>query len=165
MRLFFLLFGFTFAVAVGGYWMLQTVFGQRHVFGGLYRMFLYHEQHPVPYLGLVALVYSVLAAAWGVRTRAVGWRWHLGLLGVLVATLLLSSAAGGMLWTWHDMQAGYVPPWGRSIAALAGGAVNGVLLGWLIVGLSFPFNVLTTGLAYGATYLLLRRHRRRRCGA
>ena len=158
-RLFGSLFATTFVIGVGNYWLLHSVLGLRHVFGALYRMFLYHDQYPTQYIVIVAFFYALLAAAWGVRSRAVGWRWHLGWLGVLAATLLLSSAVGGVLWTFHDMRAGYFPPWERRIGMFTDGIVSGVTIGWLIVLLSFPFNVFTMLLAYAATYYLFQRSR------
>lgn len=154
-RVFGILFVTAFVVGVASYWLLHSVLGQRHVFGSLFRMFLYHDQHPEQYIAVVAFFYAVLAATWGVRTRSVGWRWHFSLFSVLVATLLLSSAVCGVLYFVHDMQAGYFPPWERRIGVFANGVVTGITLGWLIVLLSFPFNVITTLLAYAATYYLL----------
>lgn len=154
-----MLFATTFALGVGSYWLLHSILGESRVFGGLFRMFAYHHHHPAQYIAVVAFFYALLAALWGVRSRAVGWRWHLGLLGVLVATLFLSSAVSGVLYFYHDMQAGYFPPWERRIGVFASGVVTGVTLGWLIVLLSFPFNVLSTLLAYAATCYLLQRGR------
>lgn len=151
-RCFGILFATAFVVGVGSYWLLHSILGQGRVFGGLFRMFLYHDQHPAQYIAVVAFFSAWLAALWGIRSRAIGWRWHLGLIGVLAAALLLSSAAGGMLWTFHDMQAGFFPPLERRIGMFAEGAIRGVGTGWLIVLLLFPFNVVTTFLAYAATY-------------
>jgi hypothetical protein len=158
-RLFGILFVTAFSGGIGSYWLLHSALGQRHVFGALYRMFLYHEQHPAQYIAIVAFFYALLVAAWGVRSHSTGWRWHRSLLAIFALTLLLSSAAGGVLWTFHDMQAGYFPPWGRRLAMFEDGIVSGITLGWLIFLLSFPLNVITTFLAYGVTYYLTYRSR------
>lgn len=156
-RLFAVLFSLTFSASLVGYWFLSSVCRQQCVFGALFRMFLYHYEHPAQYLGLVAFIYALLAAAWGIRARTTGWRMHAGLVVVIVATLLLSSAVGGVLWTFHDMQAGYFPPWDRRIGIFTEGALTGVQIGWLIVLLSFPLNLFCTIFAYGVTYYLVRR--------
>ena len=120
-------------------------------------MFLYHEQHAAQYLAIVAFFYALFTAGWKIRFRSFGWRRHLGVLGVLFATLFFSSAFGGILWNSHDMQAGYFPPWERRLAAFADGVTSGLANGWLIVFLSFPFNVLTIAFAYVAALYFPRR--------
>ena len=158
-RLFVALFGLSFVVGIGSYCLLHSVIGQPRVFGALFRMFLYHDEHPAQYIAVVAFFYALFAAAWGVRSRSIGWRRHLGILGVLIATLLFSSAVGGILWHFHDMQAGYFPPWERRLAAFADGISAGVTVGWLIVLLSFPLNVLSVVFAYAAALYLPQRIR------
>lgn len=153
-HLFALFFIASFVFGISGYSLLHHVVGQHKVFGELFRMFPYHEQHPTPYIAIVAFFYAVLAGAWSARSQAVGRRRHLQLLGVLIATLILSSAVGGILWTFHEMQAGYFPPWERRIEAFGNGIVSGFCFGWVIVLLSFPFNVLSLLFAYAlALYL------------
>ncbi len=158
-RLFCAFFGMSFIVGIGSYSFLHFVCGQRHVFGALFRMFVYHEQHPAEYLAVVASSYALFAAAWGVRSRSFGWRRHLGVLGVLMATLLLSSAVGGVLWHFHDMQAGHFPPWERRLTAFAEGISSGIAVGWLLVLLSFPLNVISVAFAYAAALYFPRRIR------
>ena len=65
-----------------------------------------------------------------------------------LATLGLSSPLGGMRWEWHDMRAGYFPAdWARVL--VLNGARDGLLLGWFIVLLSIPYNVLGLLVCYG----------------
>ncbi len=154
-----ILFLAAFAIGVGCHWLLRSIAGQEKVFGSWFRMYDFHERHAAQYIAIVAFFYAVLVAAWGKRFRATGWRRHLGLIGVFALVLLLSSAAAGILWTYHDMQAGYFPPWERRWSAFGGYIFDGVALGWLIVVFSFPFNIITTALAYIVAVFVTRTQR------
>lgn len=135
--------------ATADYGLLWLLLPGHHVFGAPYRMFLYHEAHPLPYIALCCAWFGPLAAA---ATTAFGRRTGGGRAGVVallvLATLLLSAPLGGMLWQWHDMQAGYFPPNWLGHLVLRGSR-DGLALGWLIVLLSVPYNVLGVGVCYG----------------
>ncbi|MEM8506025.1 MAG: hypothetical protein AAF716_23110 [Cyanobacteria bacterium P01_D01_bin.1] len=122
-----------------------TIYGEHGlVFGALFRMYLYHEQHPYQYLLLVALVYSGLATVWAnhVGRTQRGWQRRVSIVGVMVLTVVCSSVPGGMLWVVHDMQAGYFPGVAYFWKNLQWGAGTGLSVGWLIFVLSIPYNVL-----------------------
>jgi hypothetical protein len=71
------------------------------------------------------------------------------MVGLLaLGTVLLASPLGGMLWYWHDMRAGFFPPDWLSTLLLQGSR-DGLLLGWLIVSLSIPYNLLGLLTCYG----------------
>jgi hypothetical protein len=74
-----------------------------------------------------------------------------GIVGIIVLlTVALSAPLGGMLWHWHDMQAGYFPAhWQRIL--LAEGSRDGLVVGWLVVLLSVPYNVLGIIICYFLT--------------
>lgn len=132
----------SFACATLGYGLLWALLPGHHVFGALYRMFLYHEAHPLAYIALCCGVFGPLAAG---ATDAFGRRGRWGRVGVVgllaLATVVISAPLGGMLWHWHDMQAGYFPTdWVRIL--LLRGLRDGLTLGWLIVLLSVPYNAL-----------------------
>jgi hypothetical protein len=92
-RFVLLLFGYTglcMTLASCIYFLLEKVVfrinGEHgYVFGMLYRMFLYHYQHPYQYIAIVSLVYGVVATLWalccGTQT---GWklRWEVIALSV-----------------------------------------------------------------------------------
>lgn len=60
----------------------------------------------------------------------------------------LSSPLGGMLWEWHDMRVGSFPAdWARVL--FPNGARDGLTVGWFIVLLSIPYNVLGLLVSYG----------------
>lgn len=139
----------SFGCATAGYGLLWALLPGHHVFGAPYRMLLYHEAHPLAYIGLCCAWFGPLAAgATGAFGRRRGWG-RVGVAALLaLATLALSAPLGGMLWQWHDMQAGYFPPgWGRHL--LLNGSRDGLAIGWLVVVLSVPYNVLGLGVCYG----------------
>lgn len=153
-RIFSFLFATAFACASVVYLLLRAVMPHGWVFGALYRMFLYHWQHPFQYIALVTLVYALLATAVIMRWPLLaGKRRAAAIFAILLGTILVSSAPGGALWKIHDMQAGYFPAANRFWSDLLWGAKQGLLLGWLIITLSVPYNVI--GLAAG--YFLTKR--------
>ena len=132
---------FVYCAAV--YVLLRDGFGLDWVFGAWYRMFLYHYQHPFQYIAVFCIVYAAVLAlllqCWpGFFVRQ---RW--ALVGVaLVSTVLLASVLGGALWKLHDMQAGYFTEGSRFWGDIWWGVSGGLELGWLLLLLSFPFNLL-----------------------
>jgi hypothetical protein len=140
----------SFGLAAAGYYLLRLLVPGGHVFGAWYRMLRYHEAHPLAYIALCCLCYGPLAAAALGSWRRRGFPGRLGLVSLLaLGTVALASPLGGMLWHWHDMQAGYFPAgW---LPKLLHGSRDGLLLGWLIVLLSVPY----TGLGLLASYGLL----------
>ena len=138
-----------FACATAGYGLLWLLLPGHHVFGALYRMFLYHEAHPLAYIALCCGCFGPLAAGATDAFRQRGRRGRVGVVGLLaLATVVGSAPLGGMLWYWHDMQAGYFPAgWGRIL--LLSGSRDGWALGWLVVLLSVPYNVFGLLVCYG----------------
>ena len=154
LRLFAILFVSSFAVGLGTYWVLHSICGQAHVLASWFRMFNYHEQHHAQYIGVVAFIYAALTAGWATRWTPRGWRRHVSVLGVLVVTLLVSSALAGILYALHDMQAGYFPSWERQVAAFRYYVSAGLALGWILVTFSFPLNLFAVPFAYVTAYYL-----------
>jgi hypothetical protein len=59
-------------LATAGYYLLWPLMPHHQVFGGLYRMFMYHAEHPLPYIALCCFFFGLLAAghsgaAWAAR--------------------------------------------------------------------------------------------------
>lgn len=137
------------ACATAGYGLLWALLPGHHVFGAPYGMFLYPDAHPLAYIALCCGVFGPLAAR---ATESFRRRGHWGRVGVValvaLATVGLSSPLGGMLWEWHDMRAGYFPDdWARVL--FLNGARDGLTVGWFIVLLSVPYNVLGLLVCYG----------------
>lgn len=134
---FFIFFGCSFGIASLIYHALALLTTGVFIFGALPRMFLYHWIYPNHYIALVCLIYALLAAAFAPR---IARRPSLA-IWIVLATPLLASPLGGMLWHLHDMLEGYFPnSWQQKL--LLDGALEGAELGWLIVLLSFPYNVI-----------------------
>jgi len=153
-----LFYGLTsFGCAAVGYGLLAWALPGHHVFGAPYRMLLYHEAHPLAYIGLCCVLFGPLAAmATEAFRRRAGWG-RVGVLAVVaLATLTLSAPLGGMLWYWHDMRVGYFPPHWVQRLLLAGGC-DGLAVGWLVVLLSVPYNALGLAVGYGLLVAGVRR--------
>lgn len=132
------------------------------VFGSLFRMFMYHEQHPYQYLLLIAIIYGCIAAPWSyyVGRSLKRWKRAVSIVGVMLLTVLVSSAPGGMLWVLHDAQAGFFPRMSQFWRALWWGAIAGFQLGWLIFLLSTPYNAICLCCGYWLTDYVEKRLRR-----
>lgn len=137
----------SFVSASLGYVGFSFVLGD-HVFGALYRMFLYHDAHPFQYIAVACLVFaSVASFLTPYCAHLKTWRRFLAIVGLMLGSIIIASIPGGILWSLHDMQAGYFPTGARFWKALAWGATTGLQIGWLIILLSIPYN--SVGLVIG----------------
>ena len=141
----------SFGAAAAGYGLLWLVLPAHQVFGALYRMLLYHDAHPLAFIGLACLCFGPLAAgaARAFERRGTAGRVNVA-LAVSVLTMALASPLGGMLWHWYDMRAGYFPPDWQHVL-LVQGSLDGWAAGWLVMLLSIPYSWLGLVVAY---YLL-----------
>ncbi len=141
-----------FLLGAAGYMALHTDRPHGHVFGALPRMFLYDEDHPFQYLSVVAITYALIATACVLRWPClVGWRRTLAIFAIMVATVLVASIPGGILWKIHDMQAGFFTTGARFWSDLFWGASTGLQVGWLVVLLSLPYNIIGLVAGYAVT--------------
>lgn len=123
-----------------------------HVFGGLYRMFMYHAEYPYQYIALIAVVYAIVATFYVlVFPNLSGWRRQCSIVGIMLTTILVASAPGGILWKIHDMQAGHYTQGLRFWNDLIEGASMGLQLGWLIITISVPYNIFSLIIGYWGT--------------
>ena len=145
MKKFAFCFTTCFVVCFGGlaalYWLLSLLMNES-AFAWLPRMFVYHEQHPMQYIGLVAICYAAVASLWTacMKRKRSGARQILEALAVILLALVLACPLGGMLWHFHDMQAGFFPHfWLRKLLR---GFVDGLMVGPLLIFHSFPYNLI-----------------------
>jgi hypothetical protein len=151
-----LLFAFTGATAFLLYFGMKALNGQSPIvvflpFAPLH-IKPYHDQYPVPYLLASALVFAVVSALWLVLIAPRLTR--LRLLQIILlpwVALLFAGPVWGMLWVYHDMQAGFFPAFPQMIDYLLFGARQGLYFTLDVVMFSLPLNLL----AYGAACLLL----------
>jgi hypothetical protein len=131
----------SFGAATLGFYLLWLVMPRHEVFASWFRMLPYHNQHPVSYILLPCFFYGCIATVFANRFRRQGKAGQLfTTLLIALLTLLFSSPAGGMLWHFHDMQAGYFPSnWVRYL--VVNGFSMGISTGWLIIGLSLPYSL------------------------
>lgn len=140
----------TFLFASLGFLTITSLFD--HTFGGLYRMYMYHEQHPFQYIAVVSITFGVFSIAWlQVCRHMTGWGRWISILVTILLTILVASVPGGILWKIHDMQAGWFPEGEKFWKDILWGAKEGLRFGWLIVLMSTPYNIL--GLVTGMFFL------------
>ena len=132
----------SFTLAVVCYYFLWTIMPGHYVFGSWFRMFLYHWEHPIQFIAIPCFFYGILATL--LADKFSKQRVHRQLLLTLLivtVTVLVSSPFGGMLWHYYDMKAGYFPSnYIRKMVSL--GFEWGLEMGWLIIGLSIPYNLI-----------------------
>ena len=146
-----------FVVCFGGlgslYRLVSLLMGES-AFAWMPCMFEYHEQHPMQYIGVVAVCYALVAAVW---TMCMKWQRRgvlriLEVLAVILVALVIACPLGGMLWHFHDMLAGFFPDfWLRK---LLGGIVDGLMVGPRLIFYSFPYNLIGLIVGYFATTCL-----------
>jgi hypothetical protein len=112
----------------------------------------YYDRHPVPYLLVIAFIFAVVSALWltFILPRFTRFRF-LQIVALPWIALMLASSVWGMLWAYHDMQAGFFPPFPQMIDYLLFGAQAGLYFALDSALFSAPMNLL----AYGAACLLL----------
>ncbi len=149
-KAFFYFWTISFVIASALYLPLSFIMPHGYVFGALYGMFLYHWDHPYQYIALITFVYAVIASAWCVfyswpttcKRQILAW------LIISALTTLVASVPGGILWTLHDMQAGFFTKDSRFWNDLLNGALTGLQVGWLVIALSIPYNIIGLILGY-----------------
>ena len=152
------IFASLFVFSSGVYALLHEVLGMHAVFGSMYRMFLYHYQHPFQYIAIFCAVYALGAALLVTcKPNLAGRHQLLSIALLLLVTIALASVAGGVLWKIHDMQAGYFPPGDRFWSDLWWGARNGLLAGWFVLVASVPFNLICLAGFFYVTHLAFQR--------
>jgi hypothetical protein len=111
-------------------------------------------EHPMQYIGVVAVCYALVAAVWTMcmKRQRRGVLRILEVLAVILVALVIACPLGGMLWHFHDMLAGFFPDfWLRK---LLGGIVDGLMVGPRLIFYSFPYNLIGLIVGYFATTCL-----------
>jgi H+/Cl- antiporter ClcA len=127
-----------------------------------YRMHQYHISFFWQYIAIIALVFGILGAAWIKYFGHIrgSQRW-LSIALIVIATVICSSPIGGVLWHFHDMQAGFVPE--TYINKLSNGLFEGLSSGWLLVIISFPLNLIGVIVAYISLHFLSKSYGVNKC--
>lgn len=146
------LFVVSLSVSSGVYFLIRIFFNS--VFGGYFRMMMYHEQYPVQYLALVSFSFALLGSLWIAYFRGTkGIKRHLTKTLTIIFTIALATPLGGLLWSFHDMQAGYFPAPRLMLENFRWAAITAIEIGPQILLFSFPFNLF--GIIYGYVALHL----------
>ncbi|WP_138432784.1 hypothetical protein [Winogradskyella algicola] len=132
----------SFILATIFYYILWMIMPRHNVFAALFRMFLYHWEYPISFIAIPCFFYGILATIFAKTflSQTIAKQILLTLV-IITLTIFLSSPFGGMLWHYYDMKAGYFPSnW--ILKMIKNGFVQGLEIGWLIILLSVPYNIL-----------------------
>ena len=103
----------------------------------------YHLVFYQQYIALVAGFYGLFSTMWALHfASSQGWRRWCGIALCFVGVVVCSGAAAGPLFIVHDYQAGYWPSQAQAQQQLLNAIPEGVVVGAIVVVLSFPLNVL-----------------------
>ena len=151
MKKFFFFFLVSSALAISVFFVLWLIIPYNLVFGFPLRMSAYHYEHPIPYILIPCFVYSIIASLLSntFLKASIGKRILLTILIVLM-TVFFSCPFGGMLWYYHDMEAGFFPDNWLSIL-LTKAPMMGWQWGFLIVGMAIPYNLIGSVICYFLT--------------
>jgi H+/Cl- antiporter ClcA len=151
-KVFLFMFTAAFVLGVLAYWLLRAAMPDGVVFASLPRMIGYHWQHPYQYIAVVAVVYALIGTLCAYRWPHIqGRRRRWAIVGIMVLGIVAASAPAGALWKIHDMQAGHFTSGPRFREDLVWGVKSGLELGWLVVALSVPYNIICLAGGYWIT--------------
>ncbi len=134
--------GSSFILASIFYYVLWLIIPSHRVFGSVFRMLPYHYQFPLQYIVIPCFFYGVLANLFAnnFKKSKITKQMFLTLL-IIVLTIFISLPFGGILWHFHDMKAGFFPEkW--MFKLVNKGVASGFGIGWYIILLSIPYNIL-----------------------
>lgn len=116
-------------MASAGYLILDLFV--KYPFASLYRMNMYHMAFPYQYILLTCIVYAFLATGFSSLFTRQTRLARIGITAlIIILTVTISSPLGGMLWHFHDMQAGFWPKWVDTQVVSRGSALGA--LEWLV---------------------------------
>jgi hypothetical protein len=141
----------SFALATTLYYVLWVIMPFNYVFGMLFRMFLYHWEHPVAFIAIPCFFYGIIASLLANKFAQQNLKGKILLTLLIISlTVLVSSPFGGILWHYYDMKAGYFPS--NWLAIMLGLGIEwGIEFGWQIVLRSIPYNIIGSILCYFLT--------------
>ena len=140
--------GISFFLAVLVYYALWLIIPEHYVFGTFIKMPAYHWEYPIAYIAIPCFFYGIFATIFTKKfIKLAIWGQVLITFAIAILTIVASSPFGGMLWHYHNMKAGYFPAnWADII--FKDGFIHGIMLGWLIILLSIPYNVIGLIISY-----------------
>jgi len=111
----------------------------------------YQNQYPLPYLVAIAFMFALVGTVWLTAIAPRAYRLHsLQIALVPFLTVLLVGPFWGMLWAYHDMQAGFFPDTPHMIDYLLFGAQYGFF--FIIQRSGSVVPVQPIGLRYGVCF-------------
>lgn len=115
------------------------------------RMAAYHYEYPIQFILIPCFFYSLIASSvsdYFLRAKKIK-RIFLT-IAIVLLTVLISCPFGGMLWHFHDMQAGYFPDNWMNVLFVKAPAM-GLQWGFLIIASAVPYNLIGSVVCYFLT--------------
>lgn len=141
----------SFIIATLVYYLLSIVMPHNSVFGSWFRMYSYHNNNPLSFIFIPCFFYAVFATLFSAKYKNSSPLKRIGIMALIVIlTIIISSPFGGMLYFYFDMRAGYFLSNWISLL-IKHGTSEGLSLGWLIILLSYPFNIIVIIVSYFLT--------------
>jgi hypothetical protein len=147
----------SFALATMVYYALLLVMPSPSFFGGAEGMPLYHQQYPLYYIAIPCFFYGILATLFADKFTGKPLLRRIALtVAIIVLVVFVSSPFGGILWYYHNMQAGFYTRHGGPSPHFSflveGGIRDGLINGWfLLLFYSFPYNLICSILCFFLT--------------
>lgn len=132
----------SFTIATLSFYLLWNIMPENYVFGAWIRMYLYHWEHPLQFILIPCFFYGIIASTISEKFAKIKLPGQIFLtLAIILLTILISSPFGGMLWHYYYMKSGYFPlNWLSKM--IVNGFSDGISIGWFIILLSIPYNIL-----------------------
>jgi hypothetical protein len=141
------------AAAFALYFGLRARFGLSPILFPFMRARPYYDEHPIPFLLSLAVIYAVAGSFWLVfiAPKVKSFRWaQIGIIPCL--SVVLVGPLWGVIAIYYDMEAGFFPPFSAMIHYLAWGAQQGLIAGPISALLSFPINLVSYTIAYSLLF-------------
>lgn len=141
----------SFIIAILSYYLLWLVLPGHKVFASWYRMINYHMEYPLAFIAIPCFFYGIIATLFNKSFLQSHLKKRLMTNSfIILLVVYLSAPIGGMLWHFFDMKTGYFPRnWPYKL--LVQGSADGLRVGWLIIVLSIPYNLLGIAISYALT--------------
>ncbi len=115
----------------------------------------YLGQSPVLYLASIAGVFALVSTTWITLVFPKFQRFRLlQIMTLPFVVLFVSGPVWGIIYIYHDMQAGYFPVFSQMVEYLWFGVTQGLFIAPIAAISSFPLNVISYTLAYIVLYMI-----------
>ena len=158
LKLFLAIFTLSCLLGLAFYFGLKELLGLLPFQQPFVRVFPYPNSQPIPYIVAIAFAFATISSFWLERIAPKKFRHPLLQIAfVPFVALLLAGTLCGMIWVYHDMQAGYFPDSPVFQQHIWWGAKTGLGLSIFAAIASFPLNILSYIVAYLIVFTIWKR--------